>query len=535
LFFCPFILNQIIRVKILSAVVIVALVAPSISAGTRAGRIQNSPQRNRTNRARSSRRADDGAGMPKMVSSGGTFYTSEAAFLAAINPTFYVEDFGGFGYGTPLNGSQTTYNSPGANGYTWTASCSTGLFSSPSALSTNFPNVAISINFTGATVTALGGLFSNVDFNANAVPGTVTVTTSDGGSHSITLATPTSGFLGYRSSVPITSVTMSVTNAANYVQFDHFYSAAFGGQSEVGPNYTVYKEIKSNQSDAGTIALAPNPYRIEAFVQAASSGSITGGTMSLPAGSSATSPQTLVPQTNPQNDGTYGFQQNFAAQATLNSNYADGTYGLQITGASSTIYNASLSVTGDVYPSLTPTITNTNWSGSALVVNPDASFTLTWGAFTGSTASDRIGLGIGRVQDSTVSFQVLPASATSVTFPASYFQSNQSYTLHLVFLKVATTDTTDIPGSTGFGGFGTETKFDIQPVVFKIVPTRAAANTIHLQCLGVPSAVNRIESSPNLSPNSFTTLTSVTADSGGAFSFDDTNAGTKKFYRIAYP
>jgi hypothetical protein len=472
--------------------------------------------------------------MPKTVSSGGTFYTSEAAFLAAINPTFYVEDFGGFGYGTPLNGSQHTYNSPGANGYTWTASCSTGLFSSPSALSTNSPNQPISISFTGATVTAFGGMFSNVDFNANAVPGTVTVTTSDGGSHSITLATPTSGFLGYRSSVPITSVTMSVTNASNYVQFDHFYSAT-SGQGEVGPSYSVFKEIKSNQTDVGTIALAANPYRIEAFVQATSSGSIMGGTMSLPAGSSASSPQTLVLQNNPQDDGTYGFQQNFAAQATLNSNYADGTYGLQITGASSTIYNASLSVTGDVYPSLTPTITNTNWSGGNLVVNPDASFTLTWGPFTGSTASDGIAVSIGRVQDSTVSFQALPASATSVTFPASYFQSNQSYTVHVVFLKVAATDTTDIPGSTGFAAFGTETKFNLEPVVFQIVPTRSAANTIHLQCLGVPNALNRIESSPNLSPNSFTTLTSITADSGGAFSFDDTNAGTKKFYRIAYP
>jgi hypothetical protein len=510
--------------------------ASSVSGGARAGRIQNSPQ-NKTNRARSSRRADDGTGIPKTVSSGGTFYTSEAAFLAAINPTFYVEDFSTFTYGNPLNGSQTTYNSPGANGYTWTASCPTGLYSSPSALSTNFPNVAISISFTGSTVTALGGIFSNVDFNANAIPGTVTVNTSDGGSHSITFATPTSGFLGYASSVPITSMTMSSTSAAtnNYVQFDHFYSAAFGGQGEVGPNYTVFKEIKSNQSDAGTIVLASNPYRIEAFVQARSNGSITGGTMSLPAGSSAASPQTLVAQTNPQNDGTYGFQQNFAAQATLASNYANGAYGLQITGASSTIYNASLSVTGDVYPSLTPTITNTNWSGGSLVVNPAAPFTLTWGAFTGSTASDRIGLGIGRVQDSTVSFQVLPASATSMTFPASYFQSNQSYTLHLVFLKVATTDTTDIPGSTGFGGFGTETKFDIQPVVFKIVPTRAATNTIHLQCIGVPSAVNRIESSPSLSPNSFTPLTAVAADGSGVFSFDDTNAGTKKFYRIAYP
>jgi hypothetical protein len=506
----------------------------SVSAGTPDGRIQNL-LRNKTDRARSSPQADD-ADAPQMVSSGGTFYTSETAFLAAINPTFYVEDFSSFTYGSPLNGPQTTYNSPGGNGYSWTATCSTGFYSSPSALSTTNPNVPISISFTGATVTALGGIFSNVDFNANAIPGTVTITTSDGGSHSITFATPTSGFLGYRSSVPITSMTMSSTSAAqNYVQVDHFYSATLGGQGEVGPNYTVFKEIKSNQTDVGTIALGSNPYRMEALVQSTSNGSIAGGTLSLPAGSSATSPQTLVLQSNPQNDGTYGFQQTFASQATLNSNYADGTYGLQITGASSTIYNASLSVTGGVYPSLTPTITNTNWNGGGLVVDPTTSFTLKWGAFTGSTASDRIGLGIGRMQDSTVSFQVLPASATSVTFPANYFQSNQTYSVHVIFLKVATTDTADIPGSTGFGGFGTETKFDIQPVVFQIAVTHPAANTSHLQCIGVPSVVNRIESSPDLSPNSFTPLTSMLADGSGVFSFDDNSAGTKKYYRIAYP
>jgi hypothetical protein len=65
--------------------------------------------------------------------------------------------------------------------------------------------------------------------------------------------------------------------------------------------------------------------------------------------------------------------------------------------------------------------------------------------------------------------------------------------------------------------------------------THPAENTIHLECLGVPNAVNRIESSPDLSPNSFTTLTSVLAGASGVFPYDDTNAGTQKFYRLAYP
>jgi hypothetical protein len=162
------------------------------------------------------------------------------------------------------------------------------------------------------------------------------------------------------------------------------------------------------------------------------------------------------------NDGTYAFRQNFADQPTLESNYLDGTYGLQITGASAATYNASLSLTGDVYPSLTPIITNTNWIAGSLVVDPIASFTINWGAFTGGTASDRIGVGIGKIGDNTATYQVLPSTATSVTFPANLFQPDQSYRIHIVFLKVATTDTTDISGSTGFGGYARETKFTIQ-------------------------------------------------------------------------
>ncbi|MEY2541012.1 MAG: hypothetical protein QOI22_614, partial [Verrucomicrobiota bacterium] len=65
--------------------------------------------------------------------------------------------------------------------------------------------------------------------------------------------------------------------------------------------------------------------------------------------------------------------------------------------------------------------------------------------------------------------------------------------------------------------------------------THPAANTIHLDCLGAPDVLNRIEWSPDLSDGSWNTLTSVMADANGVFTYDDTNAGTKKFYRLAYP
>jgi len=67
------------------------------------------------------------------------------------------------------------------------------------------------------------------------------------------------------------------------------------------------------------------------------------------------------------------------------------------------------------------------------------------------------------------------------------------------------------------------------------VITHPALHTFHLQCMGVPNVLNRIESSPDLSLGSFTPLASVMADPAGAFGYDDTTSFTKKFYRLALP
>jgi hypothetical protein len=83
---------------------------------------------------------------------------------------------------------------------------------------------------------------------------------------------------------------------------------------------------------------------------------------------------------------------------------------------------------------------------------------------------------------------------------------------------------------------GGEIRGFLVPVARSIVSiTHPASNTIHLEGLGQPSAPNRIESSPDLSEGSFKTLVTVMADATGAFQYDDTSAGTQKFYRAEYP
>ena len=157
----------------------------------------------------------------------GTFYNSEAAFTMQLSPVFYLEDFSNFTFGNPLDGSQTSWASPGANGYGWTASAALGLYSNTSALSTNTANDPLTITFTGLTVTAFGGNFANTDITGAFIPGTVTINTSDGGSTMVTFGA-TEGFIGYTSAVPIVSITTSATSGVtnNWIQVDHFYTGA---------------------------------------------------------------------------------------------------------------------------------------------------------------------------------------------------------------------------------------------------------------------------------------------------------------------
>jgi hypothetical protein len=75
----------------------------------------------------------------------------------------------------------------------------------------------------------------------------------------------------------------------------------------------------------------------------------------------------------------------------------------------------------------------------------------------------------------------------------------------------------------------------IVPPALKIVSFTHPSGNASLQCLGVPNALNRIEFSTTLGSQSFTPLTSVMADSGGNFQYNDPNPGPKKFYRLAYP
>lgn len=158
------------------------------------------------------------------VAAHATFYTSESSFLAAINSTYYLEDFSNLNYGDIAG--DPTWAAPGGNGYGWTASAPTGVWSNTSSMSTNVANEALTITFTGAPVSAFGGILNNTDFNGAAQGGTVVLTMSNGDTTTVN----DGSFLGWVGTSSVTSATIlaqgSPSSTLNWAQLDHSYTGA---------------------------------------------------------------------------------------------------------------------------------------------------------------------------------------------------------------------------------------------------------------------------------------------------------------------
>lgn len=156
-----------------------------------------------------------------------TWYTNEASFLSAISGTYYLEDFAGWTYGNPLNGSQTTWSAPGANGYGWDAAATGGLWSNVDALSTNSAGDAIDFTFTGAPVSAFGMNISDTDINGAFLVGDSTITLSNAATMTISPGAA-EGFLGWVGGDVLTGANISTVGSAanNWVQADHIYTGA---------------------------------------------------------------------------------------------------------------------------------------------------------------------------------------------------------------------------------------------------------------------------------------------------------------------
>jgi hypothetical protein len=136
-----------------------------------------------------------------------TTYTTAATFLANVAPGSYTE-----GFADPFFSGDPSATFTG-NGFTYTVSAPGGLYGNGTLIGTNLPTEALTVTFSGATVTAIGGNFWSTNISDVFQPVPVTLTLSDG---TITTFTPSSetvgSFRGFTSTVGITS--MQITSTA---------------------------------------------------------------------------------------------------------------------------------------------------------------------------------------------------------------------------------------------------------------------------------------------------------------------------------
>jgi hypothetical protein len=135
-------------------------------------------------------------------------YTDEAAFLANVQPGYYKETFDSLSNPVP---NPATFS---LNGFSYDAAAAGGLYAvfpaSDGALSTSNSDTSLILTFTSGNVTAVGGYFFPTDLLGQITPGIVTVALDNGTTQDVTTGALTS-FLGFTTTVPITSLTISIS------------------------------------------------------------------------------------------------------------------------------------------------------------------------------------------------------------------------------------------------------------------------------------------------------------------------------------
>lgn len=144
-------------------------------------------------------------------------YTSQAAFLAAVQPGFYLESYdtqpaSGTQVASPLNFSSGGFSYVATATGNPTASFFTaGPAGGPDIwLSTNNTTDVMTYTMSSANVTATGGFFFGSDIAGNFQAAAITVTLDGGNTQTFTASSPTAGsFVGFTSVLPITSVVVT--------------------------------------------------------------------------------------------------------------------------------------------------------------------------------------------------------------------------------------------------------------------------------------------------------------------------------------
>lgn len=153
---------------------------------------------------------------------GDVIYTNQATFLSNVQPGSYLETFDGLPVSTVIP-SPLSFS---GNGFGYTASCPGGFYNSqflPNPyLTADGSGTSIVFTMTSNNITAIGGyFFAILTVTGEPGSGTTTVTLDDGSSFSVVHA-PSNSFIGFTTSLPIHSITVSNTTHTDWVAVNDF-------------------------------------------------------------------------------------------------------------------------------------------------------------------------------------------------------------------------------------------------------------------------------------------------------------------------
>jgi hypothetical protein len=214
--------------------------------------------------------------------------------------------------------------------------------------------------------------------------------------------------------------------------------------------YSVQKGQSFVQtSSAGAVVDSINPFGFGAQAD-------TSTTLTFPSGST----QALVFVSG---DNSFEINSSFATKAALDAAFPNGTYRMTGTG----IPTLSFNLTTDLYPTVTPSVTNGTWNaGGMLVVNPTQTITINLNTFTGYATSGVAGHMQTKIQGLSDNVRLPPndnggilsvanpfgitvqtTPITSITIPAGTLTSGRVYSGEVDFETASTFDSTSVPGS----------------------------------------------------------------------------------------
>lgn len=143
----------------------------------------------------------------------GVIYTSSAAFLPNIAAGSYTNSFTG--------AAQSPQASWSGNGFAYTISAASGLYSNGNFVGTNLPNESLLISFTGSAVTAIGANFYATNIADAFQSIAITALLSDGTTSTFTPTSVGNSYRGFTTTTAITSLRITAANASVYAGIDN--------------------------------------------------------------------------------------------------------------------------------------------------------------------------------------------------------------------------------------------------------------------------------------------------------------------------